>query len=705
MAVRFLLRAIVVAVLLVVVTTLKPGVAWAQREDPAVAVEKILSDDFANANFGDARRKLRALLDRCKRDCPSRTMGQIHVALGMVLVQINKGDEGKQAFVDALNVDATAALPNSPTVTPAMKTAFADAQRSWVISNNPDDPAKAGWTNKQALEYARQAIAADASGNLQECIEKERAALQLEDQPRGRLHLASCQERAGKVIDALRDAQKVLAGGIQRNDAVIIKAAQARINALLPRVAKISFEPPAGVSDIKVTFDGKEVPKDKLTQKFSVDPGKHKIHAEGSVRGVLLVFDEVREIKDGESISVQITLKPSALTEGQIACMFAAKSQQDILDCLPQDKKPLVIRAGFDIGVYDDSTSVQVLTPAISASITSPTQGWNVGGSYLVDVVSAASPDVISTASHFFRDTRHAGSLSGGYKPSFWGAQAAASISVENDYVSRYFGGSVLAELSDKRWTPSLGFYRTQDTIGRAGTSYDIFSRELGINELQLGSTFVMTPTTVMQLGLTMQSERGDQSKPYRYVPLFSNDVGVPIGATFTQVNQFRLPARPLEQLPVERDRYALAARYLRRLGPSTVRAEERIYYDTWGVMASSTDVRYLIDFTRRFRAGPHVRIHVQTPASFYKRKYIAALKPDGSIDLPKYRTTDRELSQLLSATGGGSGRLALSPPEQKIQFGIGLEVDAMYTKYFDALYIKSRLALWSVLRFDVEFQ
>lgn len=703
---RFWLRVAFAACLLLVCLTLRPRRAFAAPEDVGGAIEKILTEDFANANYGDARKKLRQLQDRCKRErCDARAIGQIHVATGMVLVQIGKVEDGKVAFTDALNADPTANLPNSSVVTPGMKTAFADAQRAWVVTNNPDDPAKAGWTNKQALEYAKQAVAADAAGNTQECIEKEKAALQLEEQPRGRLHLASCEERAGKVIDGLRDAQKALAAGIQKNDSSLIKSAQGRINSLLPRVAKIGFEPPAGVENLKVTFDDKTVPKDKLNQKFSIDPGSHKIHAEGQVRGVLLVYDEQRDIKEGENVVVKITLKPSALTEGQIACMFAAKSQEDILNCLPQDKKPIVIRAGFDIGAYTDSTSVQVLTPAIDASVSSPTQGWNVGGSYLVDIVSAASPDVISTASHNFRDLRHAVALNGGYKPGNYGAQASASLSVENDYVSRNGGLTLSGDFMDKRVTPSIGYFRTQDTIGRSGTSYDVFSNSLATNEVQLGSAFVMTPLSVMQLGLTWQGERGDQSKPYRYIPLFGEGVGVPIGASYDIVNQYRLPVRPLEQLPTSRDRWALAARYNRRFGSATLRLEERLYYDTWQTKASSTDLRYLLDLTRQLRVGPHVRVHAQTAANFYKRKYIATLNPDGSLDLPKYRTTDRELSQLVSLTGGGSARLALSAPEDKIQFGVQLDADAMYTRYFDALYIKSRLALWSVLRFDVEFQ
>ena len=707
---RFWLRVALATCVFVLAISLRPTLASAAPEDVSGSIAKILDDDVANANYGDARKKLKSLLDRCKRDCSARSLGQLHVAMGVVLIQIGKVEEGKAAFSEAFSSDVNAALPSSSVVTPAMKTAFAEAQRAWVVANNPDDPAKAPWTNKQAAEYAKQAVAAEAAGNFQDCIDKEKAALQLEEQSRGRLHLASCEERAGKIIDALRDAQKALAAGIQKNETSLIKSSQARINSLLPRVAKISFDTPAGVENLKLTFDDKPVPKDKLAQKFSIDPGSHKIHAEGQVRGVLLVYDETKDVKEGETVTVKVTLKPSALTEGQIACMFAAKSQEDILNCLPQDKKPLVIRAGMDVGAYTDSTSVQVLTPAINASVASPTAGWNVGGSYLIDIVSAASPDVVSEASHNFRDLRHAVALGGGYKPGNYGGQLSASLSVENDYISRNAGLSLSGDFMDKRVTPTIAYYRTQDTIGRSGTSYDVFSNSLGVNEFQLGSTFVMTPTSVAQIGATLQSERGDQSKPYRYIPMFAEGVGVPIGASFDIVNSLRLPMRPLEQLPTAHDRYALAGRYIKRMGNATLRAEERLYYDTWQSKASSTDVRYLIDLTKRVRVGPHVRLHVQTAASFYKRKYIATdpqgrLNADGSLDIPKYRTTDRELSQLLSLTGGGSGRLALSNPEDKIQLGLQLDADAMYTRYFDALYIKSRLAVWSVLRFDVEFQ
>src|SRR5207247_461504 len=134
-------------------------------------------------------------------------------------------------------------------------------------------------------------------------------------------------------------------------------------------------------------------------------------------------YDGDVEAKDGETISVKVTLKHTALTPGQLSCMLSAKTQEEILKCLPQQQKTLVVRAGMEIGAYTDTAHVHVLTPAINAAVSSPTAGWNVGASYAVDVVTAASPDIVASASPRFRDVRHAVSATGGYKPARFGAQ------------------------------------------------------------------------------------------------------------------------------------------------------------------------------------------------------------------------------------------------------------------------------------------
>ena len=225
--------------------------------------------------------------------------------------------------------------------------------------------------------------------------------------------------------------------------------------------------------------------------------------------------------------------------------------------------------------------------------------------------------------------------------------------------------------------------------------------------DFEAGVTFILSKTSLLLVSATLETERGDQSKPYRYVPMFdpvSIAPLVPVGATVDLVNRTRLPIRPLEQLPTERDRYAIGARYVKRLGSSTLRLEERLYRDTWDIKATSTDARYVIDLSRYFRVWPHGRLHAQTGSNFYQLAYSAQVQQDGSIVLPTYRSNDRELSPLITVTGGGGTRIALSSPESKTQYGISLQGDVMYTRFFNALFVTQRTAVYGSLMFDAEF-
>src|SRR6478752_6611925 len=70
-----------------------------------------------------------------------------------------------------------------------------------------------------------------------------------------------------------------------------------------------------------------------------------------------------------------------------------------------------VVKASTEVSAYQDSDHVGVLTPTIAGSVESPTGGWSAHGRYLVDAVSAASVDIVSTASRRWKEIRHAGTL------------------------------------------------------------------------------------------------------------------------------------------------------------------------------------------------------------------------------------------------------------------------------------------------------
>jgi Protein of unknown function (DUF3570) len=364
--------------------------------------------------------------------------------------------------------------------------------------------------------------------------------------------------------------------------------------------------------------------------------------------------------------------------------------------------KPTV-RASVETGAYQDTTATTVFTPTIAGSIESPTEGWGVNGRYLVDIVSAASPDIVSTASPKWLEVRNVGNLAARYKPGLTGGNLSAVISHTPDYLS--IGGTlgITRELDDKLLTLVGSYGYQHDVIGRTGVNFSVFSRKLDTHSFSFALSSIVSPSTILTFVGDLQLERGDQSKPYRYIPLFTStragEVGV--GAAATTVNRLRSEEKPLEQLPLGRERYALTTRLANREDGKTLRLEERIYVDSWGQIGSTTDARYLMDVGSRFRVWPHVRLHYQSPVTFWQRAYVSS----GPADIPAIRTGDRELGQLLNAGFGAGARMALGPSENKESWGLLLTADASWTRFFDALYITQRLSVISVLNLEAVFE
>ena len=358
------------------------------------------------------------------------------------------------------------------------------------------------------------------------------------------------------------------------------------------------------------------------------------------------------------------------------------------------------VRASSQLAGYADTDHVYVVSPTIAGSLTNPTAGWSVDGRYLVDVVSAASVDIVSTASRRWEEVRHVGSLGGLYKPGEWGVAANADVSIEPDYQSYTFAGAVQRDLFDKNATLLLGYEHGHDIAGRSGTSFSVFSRKIDHNAFKGGVTLVLDKATLFSAVGDLILESGDTSKPYRYVPMFAPGVDVARGASVVEVDRLRLPARVLEQLPTSRGRYAISGHLAHRFEHSTIRVSERLYTDSWGLRASSTDARLVLDLGERVDLGPHVRFHVQSPVVFWQRAYV--MQPN--FDFPALRTGDRELGPLLSVTGGASFHVAIGAAPRPRAWVLGFELNATETRYLDDLYIKSRLSAVSVLSLEAEF-
>jgi hypothetical protein len=389
-------------------------------------------------------------------------------------------------------------------------------------------------------------------------------------------------------------------------------------------------------------------------------------------------------------------------------------------DTKPKDPsvKPAAIVAPTDtatehavvqMGAYKDNDAVTVFTPSIAVGIENAS-GASLRASYLIDIVSAASVDIVSTASPRWQEVRHAGTLYGEYKPRDFGVGVGASISSEPDYLSYGAYATVRKDFSEKNWALFFGYGLSHDTAGRCGgmndgcTPFSVFSRSLWRMSFNGGIDLVADRASLLSVTGDVVVENGDQSKPYRYVPLFTPEKAptIPKGASVAQVNGNSSPERSLEQLPLSRRRFAVTGRYARRMGITTLRAMERLYADTWGLMATSTDARFVFDLGKRFALWPHARFHYQREVNFWQRAYVS--RGGTGWDLPEYRTGDRELGPLWTVTGGLGVKWYLGSGASPESWAVQLTADEMYTSFLDDLYLTSRIATVGAVSLEGSF-
>ena len=359
-------------------------------------------------------------------------------------------------------------------------------------------------------------------------------------------------------------------------------------------------------------------------------------------------------------------------------------------------------RASLEFASYKDSDHITVITPSITGRVENVTTGASISGSYLLDVVSAASVDIVSTASRRWQESRHAGAIGGEYKPKNFGVAVSGSASREPDYFAYGFAVQMSQDFDEKNTSIVGGYGYGHDTIGRGSTPFSVFSREVNRGTFNGGITQVINRTTVAGLSFDLMIENGDQSKPYRYIPMFTSAVAanVPKGASIDYVTSHRSPERPLEQLPLSRRRLATTGRIAHRFEGSTLRASERIYFDTWGLSASTTDARWVFDVVPRVSLGPHTRFHIQSPVSFWQRAYTSSGQ---GWSIPEFRTGDRELGPLWTVTGGGGVKVNIGSAAEPRKWAIGLDADAMYTSFLNDLYLTSRTGLLGAMTLEAE--
>jgi tetratricopeptide (TPR) repeat protein len=705
--------ALLLAVLSLLVTT---SALAAGANDSALRsiIRDIFKSEVAKKKYKNALTNLDASGGICEGGaCSNQAQAELWVAMGMVQAMLGKKGEAKTSFTAALKLDPKARL--------RAKYANAKVKAAWGAAKGQKKQSSAkgcrgsyskkspprDWRNGEAYHCYLEAKNQRNDGNYKQCAEDARASLELEKQLRSRAVLAGCLEKDNawkEAIDQYRELARRATSSRQYNQG---KKWSQRASTLQRRMPSLLLEAPDDVEDLVIKLDGAEIPADVVVGlELEVDPGEHEVAAEGISDGLPVGFQQKVLLKPSKTVTLLLTMSPGnpdPQTQRILKCLAEGKAPEDCLKKTTSVAGDLKFRVALETSVYHDDMDVDVTAPSIATSVEHVTDGWGLGAAFLVDIVTAASVDILATASPRWREIRYVPAINGHFGIDDYDFALTANLSHEPDYIALAAGLTISAEFRQKTVTPSLGYEYSYDIDGRAKTPFDVFSTTIQRHALNLGLDIVADKATFMSFSGTAVFENGDGSKPYRHIPMFAPDVApfVKPGTVIDAVNFFREPERPLEQLPVERKRFAVAWQIAHRWGSSTIRASERIYFDTWGTKATTTDAKFYYDIVKEFRFWPHLRFHAQTPADFYELAYVAERTPDG-VKLPPLRTGDRELGPLIGITGGLGARVEFG---ERRAYGFMINGDVAYTRFLDHLYVKERLGYFGALTFDAEFE
>jgi hypothetical protein len=272
--------------------------------------------------------------------------------------------------------------------------------------------------------------------------------------------------------------------------------------------------------------------------------------------------------------------------------------------------------------IYVDNDHTTVVSPLVAIS-RDAWRGGTLSASYVADVVSSASIDVVSNATKHMDDFRS--EITAGLAQKLKATTLSASYiySVEHDYQSHNIGLNLSQDLFQRNSTLALGFTFSDNDVGRSGDQ--AFHRSLLTAGAGASWTQTLTPATIGQLSYTFSWAGGYEASPYRFVPVQDSTGTV-----------FKVP----ETEPDTRYRHAIVAGINRHLfTDSSLQGDYRIYFDNWGLTSHTIQLRYFVNFkdvTLRIRE----RFYYQQGASFYKPQYT---------EVEPFMVTDRELSTFWS--------------------------------------------------------
>lgn len=265
---------------------------------------------------------------------------------------------------------------------------------------------------------------------------------------------------------------------------------------------------------------------------------------------------------------------------------------------------------------------------------------WEVQASAAVDIVTGASPQLVTNVSGVpvqsltgasINDRRKTGDVKVTRRFDDLALTASRALSKEEDYQSKAFGLEARLDLNQRNTTLVAGYGASNDRIASSDDARPHERRDT--REYLAGVTQILTPTSLVQSIVSVSRGKGWYNDPYKL--------------TFT----FFPGERPLlmaDRRPDHRETLAWLTRYRRHFGAleGTLQADYRFYRDDWGIRAHTLEVAWQQALNERWSLRPALRYYSQDAADFY------------SPTIPRARPAVLSSDQRLGAWGGLSPSL-----------------------------------------------
>jgi Protein of unknown function (DUF3570) len=244
---------------------------------------------------------------------------------------------------------------------------------------------------------------------------------------------------------------------------------------------------------------------------------------------------------------------------------------------------------------------------------------------------------------------------------------AGMSQSREHDYLSRGWSLNSLTDFNEKNTTMLVGVAGHDDSVETFYDPQHLYVEKHSFSAIA-GLTQLLDPTTTVTLNITWGRETGYLSDQYKLV---EQSVELFPGAFF--------PLVFAENRPSEHNFgvvFASIDKAVPRLN-GALEATYRFYQDTYGVAASTFELRWLQKIGTQFVVAPDLRLYRQGAANFYYYDLRSTGIVPSTIPIPSgpAYSSDYRLSSLTTITCGIKATFKAS---ERLQFDLAYDRYAM---------------------------